>query len=326
MEAQPAGRPLRERWIAFIQTLQDEICAALEAVDGRARFREDCWTRDEEAGGGGRTRVLADGAVFEKGGVNTSVVSGRVTAVMQTQLQIEGVHWFACGLSLVLHPQSPWVPTVHANWRYFELTDADGQLTDQWFGGGTDLTPWYIVPEDGRHFHQTLKTAIDPFGDGLYATYKQQCDAYFVNRHRDGEARGIGGVFYDHLRPASDADADRLFAFQQASGRSFLDAYLPIVARRRDKPYGEAQKAWQELRRGRYVEFNLIHDRGTLFGLKTGGRTESILMSLPPRVRWAYDAQPAPGSDEARLLRYLQPQDWIHMPDGGLEASETPRA
>jgi coproporphyrinogen III oxidase len=213
---------------------------------------------------------------------------------------------------LVIHPLNPYVPTVHANWRYFELYDEKGVIIDRWFGGGADLTPYYLFEEDARHFHQTLKNAIDPFGDDLYFKYKKNCDAYFSNAHRNNEMRGIGGVFYDYLRPSNDEDAERLFRFQQANGNAFLNAYLPIVSKRRNLPYGEREIEWQEIRRGRYVEFNLIHDRGTIFGLKTNGRTESILMSLPPRARWAYNYQPQPGSEEEKLLQFcLHPKDWI---------------
>jgi coproporphyrinogen III oxidase len=305
--------PLRERWDAYILSLQDEICGSLEALDGQATFREDRYERSEANGGGGRTRILSGGAVFEKAGVNTSTVRGEVTDVMRAQLQIDGARWYACGLSLVLHPMSPMVPTVHANWRYFELYDGAGVVQDSWFGGGSDLTPYYLFKEDATHFHTTLKTALDQFGEGLYADYKTRCDEYFINRHRGSEARGIGGVFYDHLRPENADDAERLFAFQQACAGAFLPAYLPIVQRRRDLSFSDAEKYWQEIRRGRYVEFNLIHDRGTLFGLRTGGRTESILMSLPATVRWDYDYHPLPGSREAELVSHLQPQDWVGM-------------
>jgi coproporphyrinogen III oxidase len=206
---------------------------------------------------------------------------------------------------------NPYVPTVHANWRYFELYDEAGKVTDRWFGGGSDLTPFYLFEEDARHFHRTLREAMDPFGKEWYPKYKQWCDEYFVNKHRNNEMRGIGGVFYDHLRPAGAAAAEQLFAFQQAGGQAFLPAYLPIVEKRKDLPYGQQQTEWQEIRRGRYVEFNLIHDRGTLFGLKTNGRTESILMSLPPRARWGYDYQPAEGGPESLLLdACLHPKDW----------------
>jgi coproporphyrinogen III oxidase len=300
----------RDRWISYIKELQNTICAALEKADGKAVFATDEWERD--GGGGGRTRVIADGNVIEKGGVNTSVVWGTVNDAMRTQLKLDGANWFACGLSLVIHPLNPYVPTTHANWRYFELYDESGSVTDRWFGGGSDLTPYYLFDEDARHFHGTFRDAMDPFGKDRYPRYKQWCDEYFVNKHRGDEMRGIGGVFYDHLRPVDEADAERLFAFQQANGNAFLPAYMPIVEKRRDLAYGEREVEWQEIRRGRYVEFNLIHDRGTLFGLKTSGRTESILMSLPPRARWGYNYQPAEGSPEAELLDACQhPKDWV---------------
>ena len=258
--------------------------------------------------------MIADGNVIDKGGVNTSVVWGKVNDAMRTQLKLDGAKWFACGLSLVIHPMNPYVPTTHANWRYFELYDEAGEVTDHWFGGGSDLTPYYLFEEDARHFHSTFRNAMDPFGKERYPAYKHWCDEYFVNKHRGDEMRGIGGVFYDHLRPVdnADADAERLFAFQQANGNAFLSAYLPIVIKRKDMPYGDREVEWQEIRRGRYVEFNLIHDRGTLFGLKTSGRTESILMSLPPRARWEYNYQPAEGSPEAELLDACRhPRDWV---------------
>jgi coproporphyrinogen III oxidase len=303
----------RERWIRYIHVLQDSICTALEQADGAARFVEDRWERPEN-GGGGKTRLITNGKLFEKGGINTSVVSGKVTDAMRTQLKIEGSSWFACGLSLVIHPLNPFVPTVHANWRYFELYNDHDEIIDRWFGGGTDLTPYYLFEDDARHFHQTLKKTLDPFGAGLYQKYKSACDVYFSNHHRNEEMRGIGGIFYDYLRPAGDAEAEQLFAFQEANGNVFLEAYLPITDKRRNLPYGEKEIQWQEIRRGRYVEFNLIHDRGTLFGLKTNGRTESILMSLPPRARWIYDYQPEPGSAEEELLQVcLHPKEWTEI-------------
>ena len=307
-----ATRDFRDRWIGYIYGLQDRICEALEQVDGKAVFATDEWERD--GGGGGRTRVIADGNVIDKGGVNTSVVWGKVNDAMRTQLKLDGAKWFACGLSLVIHPMNPYVPTTHANWRYFELYDEVGEVTDHWFGGGSDLTPYYLFEEDARHFHSTFRNAMDPFGKERYPAYKHWCDEYFVNKHRGDEMRGIGGVFYDHLRPVdnADVDAERLFAFQQANGNAFLPAYMPIVEKRKDMPYGDREVEWQEIRRGRYVEFNLIHDRGTLFGLKTSGRTESILMSLPPRARWGYNYQPAEGSPEAELLDACRhPRDWV---------------
>jgi coproporphyrinogen III oxidase len=301
----------RESWIHHIHALQERICLALEETDGYAEFKEDRWQRAEQEGGG-KTRIMENGRVFEKAGVNTSVVFGNVTEAMRTQLKIDGSKWFACGLSLVVHPLNPFVPTIHANWRYFELYDESGELNDRWFGGGTDLTPYYLFPEDASYFHNTLKQTLDPFGTELYSQYKKDCDHYFSNHHRNHEMRGIGGVFYDWLRPVDEADAKRLFAFQQANGDSFLPSYLPIVEKRKGLPYGEEEIKWQEIRRGRYVEFNLIHDRGTLFGLKTNGRTESILMSLPPRARWIYNYQPEAGSREEALLEAcLHPKEWI---------------
>jgi coproporphyrinogen III oxidase len=307
----------RGKWIDHIYGLQDRICAALEKLDGSALFRSDEWER-EKGGGGGITRVMADGRIFEKGGVNVSTVWGAVTEPMRTQLKIDGVNWFACGLSLVLHPLNPYVPTTHANWRYFEIYDGDGFVTDRWFGGGSDLTPYYLFEEDARHFHRTIRDTMDQFGTGLYPRYKKWCDEYFVNKHRGEEMRGIGGVFYDHLRAGADAgfsdraDIGRILEFSQANGNAFLPAYLPIAEKRQGHVYGPREVEWQEIRRGRYVEFNLIHDRGTLFGLKTNGRTESILMSLPPRARWQYDHHPEEGSPEETLLNACRhPRDWI---------------
>jgi len=306
-------KPFREKWISFIHEVQDNLCKRLEDEDGKAKFIEDNWERNPEGkGGGGRTRVISNGNFIEKGGVNSSVVFGKVTDAMKKQLKVEGHSWFACGVSIVLHPLNPYTPTIHANWRYFELYDEEGQVSDRWFGGGSDLTPNYLFEEDAIHFHETVKNAIDPFGASLYAEYKKNCDAYFCNSHRNHETRGIGGVFYDYLRPTGEEELTRLFEFQRANASAFLPSYLPIVQRRKTSSYGEREKEWQEIRRGRYVEFNLIHDRGTLFGLKTNGRTESILMSLPPRARWYYNYQPAPGSEEEKLLQVcLNPKDWI---------------
>jgi coproporphyrinogen III oxidase len=301
----------REQWVKYILSLQDRICGKLEERDGSEQFKEDLWERPEN-GGGGKTRIIENGEVFEKGGVNTSVVFGPVTDAMRAQLKIDGCRWFAGGLSLVMHPRNPFVPTVHANWRYFELYDESGEITDRWFGGGTDLTPYYLFEEDARHFHNTLKQTIDPFGKELYPKYKKECDRYFSNHHRSHEMRGIGGIFYDYLRPSDQVEEEKLFAFQEANGNAFLNAYLPIVEKRMGMPFGENETKWQEIRRGRYVEFNLIHDRGTLFGLKTNGRTESILMSLPPRARWIYNYQPEKGSREEELIQAcLHPREWV---------------
>jgi coproporphyrinogen III oxidase len=301
---------VKQNWIDYIHSLQNTICAALEAADGKATFVEDQWKRAE--GGGGKTRVIANGNVFEKGGVNTSVVFGNVTAAMKTQLKIDGDKWFACGLSLVLHPFNPFIPTVHCNYRMFELYNEAGELVDRWFGGGTDLTPYYLFEEDAKHFHQTYKDVCDEFDQTFYAKFKAECDNYFVNTHRQNECRGIGGIFYDHQR--ADAKHDDLFwlNFGKACGDAFINAYLPIVEKRKDTTFNEANKYWQEIRRGRYVEFNLVHDRGTLFGLKTNGRTESILMSLPPTVRFEYNYQPMPGSEEEQLVRVcMHPIEWV---------------
>lgn len=299
----------KDRFRDFIHGLQDTICAGLEQLDGKATFAEDKWERPE--GGGGKTRVIANGNVFEKGGVNTSVVYGPLPKAMQDAFGVPESNFFACGLSLVIHPLNPHVPTTHANWRYFELYDKEGNVIDRWFGGGADLTPYYLIEEDAKHFHATLKKAIDPFGEELYPKYKKHCDDYFTNKHRGTEMRGIGGVFYDYLRPTDEADAERLFLFQQANGNAFLDAYLPIAARRKDMSYTQQEVEWQEIRRGRYVEFNLVHDRGTLFGLKTNGRTESILMSLPPRARWYYNYEPEQGSREAEMMQYYHAREWV---------------
>ena len=301
---------IRVEWIAYIEDLQDRICAGLEHADSLAKFHEDRWTR--EGGGGGRTRVIGNGAVFEKGGVNTSVVFGDVTQPMRDQLRINGDRWFACGLSLVLHPQNPFVPTIHCNYRMFELEDHEGSVTDRWFGGGADLTPYYLFDEDAIHFHRTHKQACDLSDPSLFPQFKKECDSYFVNHHRNGERRGIGGIFFDHCRPDEERNVKFWFDLARGCGDSFLPSYLPIVERRRGMRFDPEHKYWQEIRRGRYTEFNLVHDRGTLFGLRTNGRTESILMSLPPTVRFDYDHRPEKGSEEERLLNVcLHPRDWV---------------
>lgn len=301
---------IKKDFISFIQNLQDEICITLERVDGKATFKEDLWSRP--GGGGGRTRIIANGNIFEKGGVNISFVYGDSPESMLELVNGNSSKFMACGISLVIHPHNPFIPTIHANYRYFELYNEEGHLKDCWFGGGTDLTPYYLNKEDGIHFHRTIKEACDPFGTDLYPRYKQNCDEYFVNKHRNNEARGIGGIFYDNVRPTIRRNAANIFAFSYANGHNFFKSYLPIVERNKNTLYTEAHKKWQEYRRGRYVEFNLIHDRGTLFGLRTNGRTESILMSLPPVVRWEYDFTPVPGSEEAQLMDWLKPRDWIN--------------
>ncbi len=299
---------MKDKFYSYIQKLQDQITSALEAEDGEASFREDLWERPE--GGGGRTRVIENGAVFEKGGVNISAVHGPLPKSMQAYFGVGDVDFFACGLSLVIHPKSPMVPTVHANWRYFEMYDQEGQVVDQWFGGGQDLTPYYLFEEDARHFHQVCREACDAHDPGFYPQYKEKCDQYFWNHHR-AEARGVGGLFFDYLRPDESRSAEDWYAFVTEVGNSFLQAYIPIVQSHKKDPYEARHREWQEIRRGRYVEFNLVHDKGTLFGLKTNGRIESILMSLPPTVQWRYDHHPEPGSAESRLLEVLQkPKEW----------------
>jgi len=301
---------VKEAWIDYIHDLQNRICAALEEADGKAKFIEDKWERPE--GGGGKTRVIANGAVFEKGGVNTSVVFGEVSDAMRTQLKINGAKWFACGLSLVIHPVNPFVPTVHCNYRMFELYNEADEVIDRWFGGGTDLTPYYLFEEDAKHFHGTYKAVCDRFDPSFYSKFKEVCDNYFVNFHRNNERRGIGGIFYDYQRPDEMKDVDFWMNFGKACGDAFIPAYIPIVQKRKESSYSKENKHWQEIRRGRYVEFNLVHDRGTLFGLKTNGRIESILMSLPPTVRFEYNYQPKPGSEEDKLLQAcLHPKDWL---------------
>lgn len=300
---------MKDRFYTYIKALQNNITTALEEADGEALFREDAWQRPE--GGGGHTRVIENGRVLEKGGVNISAVHGPLPTSMQTYFKVGEVDFFACGLSLVLHPKSPLVPTVHANWRYFEMYDKKGQILDQWFGGGQDLTPYYLFEEDATHFHQICKTACDKHHPSFYETFKNQCDSYFWNTHRH-EARGIGGLFFDYLKPDQQCSIEDRYAFVTEVGNSFLEAYLPILEKRKNLPYTSAQKQWQEIRRGRYVEFNLIHDKGTLFGLKTNGRMESILMSLPPKVQWIYDHQPEAESEEAALLAVLKkPRAWV---------------
>jgi coproporphyrinogen III oxidase len=292
---------------AWLRALQDRICAALEAVDGAARFHEDSWTRAE--GGGGRTRVLAEGTVFEQAGVNYSLVHGTALppAATARRPELTGRRFRAMGVSLVVHPRNPYVPTSHANVRFL-VAEADGLPAVWWFGGGFDLTPYYGFDDDARHWHRTAQAACAPFGAEVYPRYKAWCDEYFYNRHRQ-EQRGIGGLFFDDLNAGGFAHC---YAFMQSVGEHYLPAYLPIVARRRDLPYSDRERDFQLYRRGRYVEFNLVYDRGTLFGLQTGGRTESILMSLPPLVKFRYNWQPTPGTPEAELYtRYLTPRAWL---------------
>lgn len=310
-----AGSERARRCEQVVRGLQEAICAGLEGVEqehgSAARFREDLWER--EGGGGGRSRVLEGGAVFEKAGVNVSAVFGEVPDAVKGQMPGDGDTFFATGVSLVLHPRNPHAPTTHANYRYIERGGTG------WFGGGADLTPYRLYEEDARHFHAALEAACARSSAALYPHYKSWCDRYFWNSHR-GEARGVGGIFFDHLRPGhapkapgeEPLDMDGLERFWREAGEAFLPAYLPIVRRRAAMDYDESLRHWQLVRRGRYVEFNLLHDRGTKFGLQTGGRIESIFMSLPPLVRWDYDARPAAGTPEAELVAVLErPRAWL---------------
>lgn len=290
----------------WLLSLQDRICRAVEADDGEARFLEELWTRDE--GGGGRTRVLEGGRVFEKAGVNFSHIRGTQLPATATvrRPELAGRGYEVAGVSLVLHPVNPYVPTTHMNVRCFMATGEGAPVW--WFGGGFDLTPYYAFEEDVVHWHRTAKQAVEPFGPELYPRFKEACDQYFFLPHR-GEPRGVGGLFFDDY---TEGGFDQAFALTRAVGEAFLDAWRPIVERRRDTPYGERERTFQAFRRGRYVEFNLVWDRGTHFGLHSGGRTESILMSLPPLVRWSYDWKPEPGTAEAELTeRFLVKRDWI---------------
>jgi coproporphyrinogen III oxidase len=289
--------------------LQDKICQELENIDAKAKFKEDKWEREE--GGGGKTRIIRNGNLIEKGGVNTSVVYGELPDLFKKKFKTEEATFYACGISLVIHPFSPKIPTVHANWRYFEMYDKNNKLQSSWFGGGSDLTPYYLDNDDARHFHQTNKDACDLHHQEYYPVFKKACDEYFYNSHRQ-ESRGIGGIFFDYLKEDEQFSMNDRLNFAISSSNSFLDAYLPIVKKHEKESYSEEQKVWQEIRRGRYVEFNLLHDRGTHFGIKTNGRTESILMSLPSTVRWEYNHHPEADSEEEKLIKVLKhPKDWV---------------
>ena len=300
---------MKDQFYKHIENLQDSITSKIEEVDGLAKFEEDIWQRQE--GGGGRTRVIENGAIFEKGGVNISAVHGELPEVLRKQFNADEGTFFACGLSLVLHPINPMIPTVHANWRYFEMYDTTGKMVTQWFGGGQDLTPYYLFEEDAIHFHTVCKNVCDSYSPDFYSTFKKNCDDYFWNAHRE-EARGVGGLFFDYLKSTNCYSIQDRYDFVTAVGASFLESYLPIVQKRKDISFTISQKDWQEIRRGRYVEFNLVHDRGTLFGLKTNGRIESILMSLPPVVQWKYNHHPEKESEEERLIAVLtNPKEWV---------------
>jgi len=294
----------------YLLSLQQNICDQLEAVDGKAGFIKDEWKKPDNSGNG-ITRVLTNGTVFEQAGVNFSIVHGDNMPASATQLRPElaGRSFSALGVSLVIHPLNPYAPTSHANVRFF-IAEKEGEDPIWWFGGGFDLTPYYGFDEDAILWHQTAKDACDPFGDDTYLKYKKWCDDYFYMKHRD-EQRGIGGLFFDDL---NEGGFDQCFAFMQSVGNSYIKAYRPIVERRKDTPFTDHERQFQLYRRGRYVEFNLVYDRGTLFGLQTGGRTESILMSLPPLVRWEYQHTPEPGTPESELYeRYIKPQDWLGL-------------
>ncbi|KAG4174982.1 hypothetical protein ERO13_A11G154900v2 [Gossypium hirsutum] len=307
---------VRSRFQRMIMEVQDIVCGALEAVDGAGKFKEDAWTRP--GGGGGISRVLQDGDVFEKAGVNISVVYGvmppeayRAAKANVTDQMPGPVPFFAAGISSVLHPKNPFAPTLHFNYRYFETDapkDAPGAPRQWWFGGGTDLTPSYIFEEDVKHFHSIQKKACDKFDPSFYPRFKKLCDDYFYIKHRD-ERRGLGGIFFDDL---NDYDQEMLLSFATECANSVVPAYVPIVEKRKNTPFTESHKAWQQLRRGRYIEFNLVYDRGTTFGLKTGGRIESILVSLPLTARWEYDHKPEEGSEEWKLLdACMNPKEWM---------------
>lgn len=287
----------------YFKNLQEEISQAMAKIQGKS-FTQDIWERPE--GGGGDTRVFVDGDFLEKGGVNFSEVHGQFSPEFAKQIPYgEGLDFYATGISLVLHPKNPFCPTVHANFRYLRRGNA------AWYGGGADMTPCYVFEEDAKHFHQTYANALSGFGSELYPKFKKQCDEYFYLPHRK-ETRGIGGIFYDYQLEGTEFNGKPVFEMSQSCGNSFLNSYLPIVEKRLHTPFTQAHKEFQEYRRGRYVEFNLLYDRGTIFGLKTNGRIESILMSLPLKARWEYDYKAQSGSPEEKLLSYLRPMDWLN--------------
>lgn len=299
----------RDTIIQYFKNLQDNITRELTVIDGKAGFSSDEWIRQE--GGGGDTRVMVDGAVFEKGGVNFSHVFGKMPAVLKSETR-KGDFFHATGVSIVIHSNHPFVPIIHMNVRYFEMRDeADGNVTDSWFGGGIDLSPAYPNKEDTTFFHSQLKKVCDNHDVSYYAEFKKECDAYFTIVHRE-QMRGVGGIFFDHLRADENKSLEKIFDFVKEVGNAFVPVYSEIVRRNRDKAYNELHKNWQWIRRGYYAEFNLVYDRGTHFGLKSNGRIESILMSLPPKAMWKYDFQPIEGSEEAETLNYFQPQDWTN--------------
>tara|TARA_B110000467_G_scaffold68931_1_gene62713 strand:+ start:12754 stop:13659 length:906 start_codon:yes stop_codon:yes gene_type:complete len=298
---------MKNKFSVYIDSLQERITSDLEKLDGKSKFIKDNWER--EKGGGGLTMILENGDVFEKAGVNVSKVYGNLPESMSKLLKVDQSHFFACGISLVLHPKNPMAPTFHANLRYFELYEHN-VLKDRWFGGGLDLTPYYIFEEDIVHFHKSCKKVCDSYNESFYSKYKRKCDEYFWNSHRN-EARGVGGLFFDYCRESNEMNIDNWFSFISDLGNSFLKSYVPIIKKRKDLDYNNSHEKWQQIRRGRYVEFNLLHDKGTLFGLKTNGRIESILISMPPNAQWVYDQTPSKGSEEEKLLNILKsPKKW----------------
>ena len=299
----------KEQIATEYQTIQDEICLALENLDGKAKFEEEKWER--EGGGGGRTRVIQNGNLFEKGGVNFSAVDGQLPYTLKKALKVEEDNFFATGVSIVIHPNHPIVPIIHMNIRYFEMPSIGGNEPVRWFGGGIDVTPHYIIDEDAKFFHGHLKSVCDRFNKDFYSRFKQWADDYFFIKHRN-ETRGIGGIFYDRLTATNELSWDDLFEFSKAIGRSFIPIYSELVNKNRNKPFTDDQQQWQYQRRSRYAEFNLVYDAGTKFGLETNGRIESILMSLPPTAKWLYNYQPKPDSEEGRTLSLLKKGiNWI---------------
>lgn len=293
----------KEEISAAYQLIQDEICTALEQLDGKAKFEEEKWER--EGGGGGRTRIMQNGSIIEKGGVNFSAVHGQLPAQIKKAFNVEHDEFFATGISIVIHPNHPMVPIIHMNIRYFEMPSEDSENPVRWFGGGIDLTPHYVFEDDAKFFHQSIKSICDQFDDDFYPRFKHWADDYFYIKHRN-ETRGIGGIFYDRLTASDTVSWETIFNFSQALGRSFISTYVELVSRNRDKQFTEDQQNWQYQRRSRYTEFNLVYDSGTKFGLETNGRIESILMSLPPTAKWVYNYQAQPGSEEEKTLSLLK--------------------
>ena len=299
---------MKNKFSIYIDDLQNNITSHIENLDGKSKFKKDHWER--ENGGGGLTMVLENGNVFEKAGVNVSKVYGELPESMSKLLNTKESRFFACGISIVFHPKNPMVPTFHANLRYFELYE-NNELKDRWFGGGLDLTPYYIIKEDIEHFHRSCKKICDQYNPKFYMDFKNKCDKYFWNSHRN-EARGVGGLFFDYCRENDLMSIEDWFSFGSNLGNSFLKSYCPIVKKRRNVIYNDSHSEWHQIRRGRYVEFNLLHDKGTLFGLKTNGRIESILISMPPKAHWNYNQNPKFGSEEEKLIKVLKtPKNWI---------------